>query len=382
MALLVETSMAYGRGILHGIAQYLRDDGPWTVFFEPRSLQDPLPPWLRGWDGDGIITTLLPRFAELIQETGIPTIDLDDQAPSSGLPTVQSDQEAIGTLAAGHLLERGFTHFAFLGYPEFEWSRRRLVGFAGAVRAAGHLCEIAPPSLPVSWGHQQPEWEAEVEGMARWIAGLPRPVGLLACNDYRGNQVLDACRRADIAVPEEVAVIGVDNEVLACELARPPLSSVVPDCRRIGYEAAEMLGRIMRREPPATLSRVVPPSGIVTRQSTEVTAISDPVLAEAMRFIREQACSGIRVDDVLEVAGVSRSVLQRRFRAGFGHTVHDAIAAVRLQRAKRLLSETDMPLAEVAERAGYSQAEYLSTFFKKATGLSPSVYRREHKGWK
>ncbi len=371
--------MAYGRGILHGVAQYLRVNGPWAVFFEPRSLQDPLPPWLPEWDGDGIITTLLPRFADLIQETGIPTIDLDDQEPSSGLPTVQSDQEGIGTLGARHLLERGFTRFAYLGYPEFEWSRRRQVGFSGAVVAAGHACEFAPRSFPVTWGHQLPEWEAEVAGIARWVASLPRPVGLMACNDYRGNQALDACRRIGVAVPEEVAVIGVDNEVLACELARPPLSSVVPDCPRIGYEAAEMLDRIMRRESVGSLRRVVPPSGVVTRQSTEVMAISDPVLAEAMRFIREHACEGIGVDDVAEAAGTSRSVLQRRFRAGFGHTVHDAIAAVRLQRARQLLAETTLPLAEIAERAGYSQAEYLSTFFKKATGLSPAAYRREHR---
>ncbi|WP_422925415.1 substrate-binding domain-containing protein [Singulisphaera sp. PoT] len=379
VALLIETSMAYGRDILHGVAQYLRENGPWTVFFEHRSLQDPAPPWLADWDGDGIITTLFPQFGHLIAGTGIPTIDLDDQRPISGLPTVQSHQEAIGALAAEHLLERGFTRFAFLGYPEFEWSRRRWLGFEGKVRAAGFACDEYLETQPVTWGHQQAAWETEIHALAHWIARFPKPLGLMACNDYRGIQLLGACRHAGIAVPEEVAVIGVDNDILACELAYPPLSSVVPDCRRIGYEAAAMLDRIMRKEPVHAEHPEVPPYGIVTRQSTDITAISDPLLAEAMHFIRRRACAGIQVEDVLEHVSTSRSVLQRRFRAGLGRSIHSAITLVRLQRAKQLLNETDLALPDIAERTGFSSVEYLSTWFRKSTGTSPGVYRKKHK---
>ena len=378
VALLIETSMAYGREILHGVAQYLRENGPWTVFFDHRSLQDPVPPWLCQWDGDGIITTLLPQFGELILGTGIPTVDLDDQAPSSGLPTVQSDQEAIGALAAKHLLERGFARFAFIGYPQFEWSRRRRIGFTAAVQAAGYDCDEHSETEPVSWGHQQTAWEGEIEGMSRWIAQLTKPLGLMACNDYRGVQVLDACRRADVAVPEEVAVIGVDNEILACELAAPPLSSIIPDCRRIGYVAAEMLDQLIRRERLSEPRRQIVPYGMITRQSSDVMAIPDPMLAAALRFIRESACAGIRVEDVLEHVAVSRSVLQRRFRMTLGRTIHSAITAVRIERVKQLLSETDLPLAGVAERAGFSHVDYMSTAFRKASGSSPGVFRREH----
>lgn len=378
VALLVETSMSYGREILHGVSQYMRANGPWTIYFEHRSLQDPAPPWLRGWHGDGIITTLVPKFGSLVLGTGIPTVDLDDQTPRSDLPTVQSDHEAIGALAAEHLLERGFTCLAFVGYPSFEWSRRRWAGFEASVRAAGYRCEQFANSHPVTWGHQQAEWEAEVDDLARWVREYPKPLGLMACNDYRGIQVLHACRRANVAIPEEVAVIGVDNEVLACELAYPPLSSVVPDCRRIGYEAALMLDCMMNGEPHA-VRKDIPPLGLVTRQSTDIMAISDPVLAEAMRFIRLRACSGIRVEDVLEHVAVSRSVLQRRFRAGLGRTIHSAIASVRLSRAKALLAETDLPLPEVAHRVGYSSLEYLITSFRTLTGMTPGAFRKEHK---
>ncbi len=380
VAFILETSMAHGREILHGVAEYVRENGPWTVHLDHRSMEDPLPPWIKEWQGDGIIARLSPALAEAVLKTGIPTVDLDDQAPSSGLPTVQCDHEAIGTLAAEHLLERGFTQFAFLGYPQFRWSKRRFEGFAARVRAAGFHCEEYCQAQPVTWGHQLVSWEAEIDAVARWIAAQPKPFGLMTCNDFRGIQALDACRRAGVSVPEEVAVIGVDNETLACELANPPLSSVIPDCRRIGYQAAEMLDRLMRGECPAGPRQDVSPSGIAVRASTEIMAIEDPLVADAMRFIREQACEGIRVEDVLDQVSVSRSVLQRRFRKAIGQTVHDAIARVRMGRVKQLLAETDLSLAAVADRAGFAHVEYLSAAFRKATGSTPGTYRREHRG--
>jgi LacI family transcriptional regulator len=252
VALIVMTSMAYGREILHGISQYIREYGPWTVYLEQRSLQDPAPPWLVGWDGDGIILGEVSPASSVVRDLRIPTVDLDEQVDPDdpragrGRPHIQSDHRALGALAAEHLLERGFSHFAYFGYPVFGWSRRSSEGFAVKVQSAGYSCHQYRDAQPVSFGHQLPSWEAEVDGASRWIAALPKPLGLMACNDFRGLQALDACRRAGVAVPEEVAVIGVDNEVLACEMANPPLSSVVPDCRRIGYEAAALLDRLMK----------------------------------------------------------------------------------------------------------------------------------------
>jgi LacI family transcriptional regulator len=200
----------------------------------------------------------------------------------------------------------------------------------------------------------------------------------MACNDFRGTQALDACRRAGIAVPEEVAVVGVDNEELVCTLANPPLSSVVPNARSIGYEAAALLDRLMRGEPEPTTPLFIPPVEVITRLSTDVNAIADPEVATAMRFIREHACEGIAVADVLSQVPVSRSVLQRRFRGLLGRSIHGEIAGVRLQRAKQLLIETDLPLAAIAQRTGFSHVEYLCAAFRQATGLPPGTYRREH----
>ena len=216
-----------------------------------------------------------------------------------------------------------------------------------------------------------------MEGAARWIKKLPKPLGVMTGNDPRGIQLLDACRRAGVAVPEEVAVVGVDNDELVCELAYPPLSSVIPDAARIGYEAAALLDRLMDGQPAPAAMQTIPPLGVAVRQSSDVTAIADPRLADAMRFIRENACSGIGVGDVLDHVAVSRSVLQRLFRKEFDRTILDTITGVRVERVKQLLAETDMPLAEIAQRAGFSYMEYLSTTFRRQTGWTLAAYRRE-----
>jgi LacI family transcriptional regulator len=378
VALISETSTAYGRAIIRGATKYIREAGPWTVYIEQRSLQDSAPPWLANWYGDGIISRAsTPRSARAILRTGIPTVDLNDQVRGLGLPQIHSDHAAIARLAAEHLLDRGFRHFAYFGFPVFEWSVRRHGAFAEGVRAAGGEFHENENTPRVSWGHQQSSWEGEVDGAARWIKKLPNPLGVLAGNDPRGIQLLDACRRAGVAVPEEVAVVGVDNDELVCELAYPPLSSVIPDAFRIGYEAAALLDRLMKGEPAPAPMQTIPPHGLAIRQSSDVTAIDDPRLADAMRFIREHACDGIGVDEVLDHLAVSRSVLQRLFRKHFDRTILDTITGVRIARVKQLLTETDLPLSAITRRAGFTYVEYLSNTFRRQTGWTPSEYRRQ-----
>lgn len=373
VALVIQTSMAYGRRILEGIARYARENGPWSFYLEPRSRQDPFPAWLGSWDGDGIILSVSRPAGSAPFRT--PTVDLDDQG---GRPHVQSDHRAIGALAAEHLLERGFRRFAFFGYPGFRWSSANHEGFAARVRREGFECRLYRGGQTASWGHQIPSWEEEMETASRWIASLPRPLGLMACNDFRGVQALEACRRAGVSVPEEVAVVGADDDPIACELANPALSSVVPDCRTIGYEAASRLDLMMRGGRVPRSTAVVPPLGVAVRRSSEFTAIEDPCLAEALRFIREHACRGIRVDDVLESVTVSRSKLQRLFREELGRTIHETIARERIRRVERLLVETELDYEDIARRSGFAYLGYMSTVFRRATGVTPAAYRQQH----
>ena len=374
VALIVETSVVYGRQILHGIARYMRATGGWSVFLDERELLAPPPDWLLDWDGDGVICRpTTPALAERLRARGLPVVDLNDRYGGLGIPRIASDMRAIGRMAAEHLLERGFRNLAFCGFHGELWSIERLAGVEDAVREQGQL--HATFESPIA-GLREHSWQEERDRIAAWLRTLPRPLGVVACNDVRGHHVLDACRVLGLAVPEEVAVIGIDNAETFCELCDPPLSSVVPGAERVGFEAAALLDRLMSNATSAVEDRLIPPTGVITRQSSDIVAVDDPAIARAVHFIRERACAGIGVDDVLAGLPVSRSALERGFRRYLGHSPHEEIRRVRLGRVQQLLAETDWTLERIAAVAGYEHPEYMMVQFKREVGMTPSEWRR------
>ncbi|HZQ48375.1 MAG TPA: substrate-binding domain-containing protein, partial [Verrucomicrobiae bacterium] len=214
--------------------------------------------------------------------------------------------------------------------------------------------------------------------IAAWLRKLPKPVAVMACYDIRGQQVLDACRNAGLAVPDEVAVIGVDNDALLCDLSSPPLSSVIPNTQRTGYEAAALLDQMMSGRQVAPQAHFISPLGVATRQSTDTLAIEDQNIARSVRYIREHACEQINIEDVLKVVPLSRRLFESRFKKLLGHTPHEEIIRVRMNRVKEMLTETELPLADIAERTGFEHVEYLSAAFKKREGLPPNRYRAQN----
>ena len=375
VALIVETSSAYGRRILRGVRRYVHTHQSWSIFLEQRSLTSRPPQWLEGWDGDGIISrTTTKQLVEAAAGTKVPLIDLTDRHGTFGLPQVWSDDRGIAELGADHLMERGFRRFGFCGFSRESWSQRRLAEFAAIVERSGETCH----SYESPWfGKDAHPWETEQARIGGWLVGLPKPIGIMACNDLRGQHVLDACNRVDLAVPEEVAVIGVDDEEEICELCDPPLSSIIPNAELVGYKAAELLDRLMSGKEPETLQRIIPPLGITTRQSTDVLAIDDPDVASAVRYIREHACRGAVVDDILDHVPVSRSILERRFRKSLDCSPQALIRRTQLKRVKQLLVDTDLPLAKISELAGFKHHEHMCTVFKREVGDSPGSYRRK-----
>lgn len=379
VAILIETSNAYARGLLQGVVRYIREHRPWSFHLMEQGRGDDPPPWLAGWEGDGIIARIeTPRIARAVVRTGLPAVDLSAARLVPALPWVETKDEDIARLAADHLLERGFKRFAFCGDARFNWSVWREKHFVARLQAAGHDCDVYRPSATVA-GEAKPGGDvtAEARDLARWLKELPKPVGVMACYDIRGQQVLAACRGAGLAVPDEVAVIGVDNDALLCELASPPLSSVIPNAHRAGYEAAALLDRLMAGKRVAATAHLIAPLGIAERQSTDVLAVDDREVARAVQFIRERACEGINVSDVLRAVPLSRRVLEQRFQRLLGCTPREEILHVRLARVKQLLGETDLPLYLVAERTGFEHVEYLSVVFKRETGRTPSAWREE-----
>ena len=373
VALLVETSNAYARDMLAGIEDYIRAHGPWSVYLGEQGRGDAVPRWFARWQGDGIIARVEnERIAAALAGIGLPVVDLSFAHLLSTAPTFTTDNPAIGRLALQHFTERGFQHFAYCGRSEFVWSVDRGECFAREVRAAGFRCDVfEPPRMAGA------DADAETDAIAEWLTALPQPLAVLACYDLRGQQVLDAARRAGFAVPEQTAVLSVDNDELLCALSPPPLSSIILHGRRAGWLAAEALARLMAgKKVPPEVHRI-PPIGVATRQSTDTLAVADPQLARALRFIRERACDGIAVTDILRHAPMARRSLEHRMRATIGRSPNEEILRVKLARARRLLAATDLSLSEVAGRCGFRHTEYLSVAFKRQFGIPPGQYRRE-----
>lgn len=376
VALLIETARSYGRGLLRGIRRYMSEHGPWSVYVELRALDSKTPMWLKGWKGDGIISrTGSQAMADAIAATGVPTVEMRSSRLKHDFHFVGVDNRVIGRMVTDHLLERGFRRFAIYGIETEDYFEERCKNFVAAVAASGFPCDIyrqlGHREIPIHWERQQ-------HHVAEWIQGLQKPIGVMACTDQLGFWFLDACKRAGVAVPEEVAVVGCENDESLATMSIPPLSSVQFNAEKTGYEAAAILTRMMAGESPPRGHTLIPPLGIVARQSSDIVAVEDKEIADALRFIRENAPHGITVEDVLRAIPMSRAALDQRMRGAIGRTVKAEILRVQLDQVKRLLAETDMSLAQIADRTGFKHPQYMAELFKNKSGKTPGTYRREY----
>lgn len=373
VALLVETSRSFGREILRGVQRWMHEHGPWSLFLELRGLDSQVPRWLSSWRGDGIIArTGSAAMARAIAGTGLPGVELRASKLPHSLPFVGVDNRRLGRLVAEHFLENGFDNFAVFDIDSERYFEERRDDFLTHLRGHGHACQEFHAG---SRGERPADWEKQQAAVARWLARLPKPVAIFACTDQLGFWLLDACRRAGLAVPEEVAVVGVENDETLCTMASPQLSSVAFDGERIGYEAARLLEALMSGAPDTPAEVLVPPRRLVVRQSSDIVAIEDAAIAAAVRTIREHATRGINVADVARVAGLSRTALERRMRAAIGRTPGQEIVRQRFARVQRLLLESDLSLAAIAERCGFEHHQYMAEAFKKLFGTTPGRFR-------
>ncbi len=375
VALLVDTALESGRGTLGGIAAFTRRYGTWLTFHEPRDIEHSLPAWITNWRGHGIIARIQnDEMRRLLARTGLPVVDVLGSSRDAAFPLVHVDDAAIAGLAAGHLLDQGFASFGFCHMAGQPWSVARRDAFRLNLKHAGHLCacfDMAGDSLG------QYAWETEQEQLAAWLLSLRKPVGIMICSDWRGQAVLAACRRAGLRVPDDVALIGVDNDTTLCEACEPPLSSVQCDYHRVGFEAAGLLARWMSGEAPAGGALLVPPRGVRIRRSTDTLAIEEGHVAQAVRLIRQQACDGITIEEVVRRIPRSRTALQREFRAVLGRSMHDELLSVKLDAAMFLLRESRLPIADIAERCGFRSQAYLGAALKAHRHTTPLQYRRQ-----
>ena len=377
IGLVFSYGLDYCRDILRGVKAFAETRPGWVftpIAPEPRAVRS-----LRALDHHGLIAHVYSReLADALAESGKPVVNVSGVLPELDLPRVGVDHVAVGRLAAEHLLDRGFRRFGFVGYAGHAFSVGREEGFRLTVEAAGcvvatyHQREASRRDPTGLWG-----WDG---ALRRWLEGLPRPVGVFASHDMQGVQLSEACRQAGLSVPEDVALVGVDNDDLLCELARPSLSSVALPAERIGFEAAQLLDRLIETGGKGAARPVLlPPLGVVARRSSDVLAIDDPEIAAAARFIREKSNAPIQVIDVLAAVPVSRRSLERRFRAAMGRGVWEEIRRAHMERGKALLAGTELAMPEVARLAGFSDARQLSVVFRQETGLTPTEFRRRNR---
>jgi len=372
VALYMDIQSSYDHGIARGVIRYAKERGAWRLFGHGWTLAEIKNP--AHWSGDGIISRVRTvEQAKLLTGMKVPVVDVAGTIQFQKIVQVTNDDVKTGHVAGAHLFSAGFRHFAFCGVPHASWSQDRFSGFQASVERAGPVVRF---DHPLAWW-EQPGLSAALK---KWLMQLHTPVGILACNDTIGVKMTSACQSLGLTVPQSVAVVGVDNEDVLCELSNPSLSSIPCDTDRVGYEAARVLDELMenpRRGLPGPVR--IPPQPLVARASTDTLAIDDTRVAQALRFIRGNADLSINVSDVLHAIPMCRRALEIRFRKAVGCTVHDEIRRTRLEHACRLLVTTDLPVVKIANASGFSSHQRFHTVFREQLNMLPLAYRARHK---
>lgn len=380
VALLVETSHEFGREVLRGIRDYERAlDDHWAFYLQPDGMQQDAPK-MGPWACTGIIARLFgSATAKLLLTSRLPLVLLDPftqplcrQYDLTRIPYITTDSEAIVRMAFEHLYACGCRAFAFVNSSsETVWSSARAQAFADLARRRGFACHVyGVPAESLSW-------EEEIRKLGAWIRRLPRGLGILAAMDQRGRNVIEACREAGVRIPDDVMVLGVDNDPLLCELCEPSLSSIALDAYRAGYEAARVLHAQMRGEELPDGTRIlVQPTHVSRRQSTSSGFDQDVVVASARRFIYERMSDRtLQMSDIAAHCGVSRRLLETRFAQAVGRTLLQELTAIRMERARTLLRETSETVTDISAACGFNEANYFTKTFRLHHGRSPQVYR-------
>lgn len=375
VALIFKTRLEENVAILNAIARFDRYHEKWAAYVDDMAVAQRDPEWLFRGEWDGVICkhSAPELFGQCLQR-GIPCVDLsDDDVVTPGIPKISPDNVAVGHMGAEHFIERGYQHYAFCGFDSESWSVARRRGFGESLKLAGHKYACYESAYPKQ---SDPNWDQEEAcRIGKWVSALPRPLCVMACNDLRALQVIQACRNSGLQVPEEVAVLGANNETIRCELSHPQLSSVPLNADYYGRMAARLLSDLIAGRKPEQTRLLVDPLEVVTRRSTDVLAIDNKLMADSLHFIHERACTGLTVEEVIQEVHVSRSLLERQFRKYLGRSPQMEIRSVQLQKIKQLLSETDYTLAHIAELTGFEHPEYMCVVFKRMTQMTPKQYR-------
>ena len=375
VAVMVETDSSAGCRIIRGIANFAERNNNWHLLIDPRDHEHRS--WLPdGWNGDGIIARVssMQQLAHL-RKRNLPLVNVDDLfCDEPELPSVITDENRLAEMALDHLLDRGFRQFGYFAPPSTFYSKKRGNAFSSRCELSGYPCNVYKPGYRAT---RKIGWEEQQRRVERWIQSLPRPSAVLTIDAQHARQLAEICHLAGIRVPDDIAILGGSLDELMCDVSTPPLSSINVASERIGHDAAQLLDLILAGEEAPVLPQLVPPQGVKSRQSTDLLAIDDPEIVDALRFIRNNAHRGIVVEDILRQVPISRRSLEIQFRKYLGRSPAREIRRVQLERSRDLLTRRELSITEVALSCGFANATRFGVAFKKDTGKTPHSFRKE-----
>ena len=377
VVLFLEDSRQYGRGLTWGIARYSKLYGPWTFYrdtpFYSGNKKRKDVSWINKWGADGIIARDFEFFDQLL-DLNLPIISASAfiDHTDEKLIEIITDNIKIGQLALDHFTSRGFKHFAYCGFRDMPWSIGREESYDSILGKNGHALHRYNSSSVRASG-----WDKEYPRMIEWLKSLPKPIGILCCNDDRGCDVIEVSKEAGFKVPYDIAVLGVDNDSQVCELSNPPLSSIRLDVEGAGFQAASILHKLMAGKKTKIRNIIAEPFEVISRQSTDTTAISDQIVVEAMQFIKQNDKCLIQVADVTHAVGCSRRGLDEKFKRFLGHSVFSEIRRTRTDNIRRMLIETNLSISQIALQLGYHDPDHIARFFRQEKNMTPQAFRKK-----
>ncbi|EDL57463.1 AraC family transcriptional regulator [Gimesia maris] len=373
VALLVQTSSEWSRQVLEGVAEYAASNGGWDFRIEPRGFYEKLRLPLT-WEGDGVICRLTdPELIEELHSRNIPAVNVSWKGLNSNdIPNVISDEAACGRLAADYFIQNGWTNFGFVGPPPNQkYTDVTQKSYSQLLAAGGYHTYQFEHSL----GYGKLSFEDQRPEMEKWLLSLPKPIALFVWTTTMGQEIMLFCRHLGLSVPNDVAILAVELDPLISSLSPVPIAYIDQSPHRVGMEAAKLLQKMIQGEPAPEKSVLIPPSGIVARQSVDTLLGEDEHVRNAIEFIRKKIALPMQVEDVANAVSLSRRSLENRFQKTLGKSPAQMIRESKLSRAMNLLMETNLTIQEIAERTGFFHVETFARFFKRETGKPPSLYR-------
>ncbi len=316
-----------------------------------------------------------PENLEEYVKSGIPIISAPySKRKINDVINIVADHKAIGEMGAKHMLERGFKHFAFCGFNEWWWSLERELGYSQAIIDAGYDIRFYTPPL----NNSHAAWFEEPTLIAQWLESLPKPVAIMACNDDRAAQLVEASKIAGMRVPDDVAILGVGNDITLCDTSYPPISSIQLDLEKSGYEAAQKLANWINGKKDEDNLVSIQPVKVIVRQSSNILTVQDETVAQAVKYIHQHNQKALKVDQVARAVAISRRQLEKKFRRELDRSVHFEIKQARILRIRKLLVESDMTITEIACQLDFPDVAHISRYFRDMVGMTPLEFRKEH----